>query len=133
GVLRHVRQQLREPRPSLAVLRELELRRGQCATVGTVLTVVLLDLRLVLEGVHLRHRSLHEQEDDALGPTFEVGRLRSQRVGTDGGGQGTRSVVAEQTSQGEIAEPGARCLQHLSSRGREKVWIEHGGFLDYDY
>ena len=66
GVPGHVREQLRDPGARLAVLGELELRRGQRAAAGADLAVVLLQLRLVLEGVHLRHRPFHEQEDDPL-------------------------------------------------------------------
>ena len=36
---------------------------------------------LVLEGVYLRDRALHEKEDDALGPGREVRRFRGQGLG----------------------------------------------------
>ena len=116
-VPRDVRVQLGDPRPGLAVLRELELRPGQRPAPGADLAVVLLELRLVVERVHLGHRPVHEQEDDPLGLHREVRRPRRQRArGRQVRRAGLRRGLAEQPGQGQHAEAGPGVAQDLPPR-----------------
>ncbi len=100
----HVGQQLGEPGARLAVLLEAELGGGERAAAGAGLAAVFLQPRLVFECVHLRDRSLVEEEDDALGLGFDVRRLRRQGFG----GRGFGFILAEQAGKGQVAKTGAR-------------------------
>ena len=62
----------------------LNFERGQGAAAGSDLAVVVLQLRLVFPGVHLRDRPFHEQEDDPLGLHAEVRRLGGEQALADG-------------------------------------------------
>ena len=105
--------------------RELELRRGQRAAAGADLAVVLLELRLVLAGVHLRHRALHEQEDDPLGLRREV----RAACGASGLGACRRSLGVRAARPGPGSRTRRRRLQGLpAGQGMTEhagAWIEH--------
>ena len=75
--------------------------------------VVVLEARLVLEGVELRHRPFHEDEDDPLRPGREVRFAREERAGSGGG---SRLLLAQQTGESDIAEAGRhRGFQDLAA------------------
>ena len=85
-----VREQVAHPRAALAVLAEVPLGAHHAALVAVAaaalglhldgLPVVLVELGLVVEGVHVARAAVHEQEDHALGLARELRRLRHQRV-----------------------------------------------------
>ena len=80
-----IREDLAHLRPALAVLLELEWRLHQIAGLALVigdgarqrLAVVLLQHRLVIEGVHLRRAAVHEQENNVLGLGLEIWNARA--------------------------------------------------------
>ena len=89
--LGHVREQIADPRPALAVPAELPRRLHHLADVGElrrlqlahrlvrVLAVELLQQRLVVEGIHLRRAAVHVEEDDALRLGRVVRQARRRR------------------------------------------------------
>ena len=115
-VLRRVRQQLGHPGAGLAVAGELELRGRQRAAAGADAGVVVLQPRLVLEGVELRHRSFHEDEDDALGLRREVRLLRQE-----GAGGACPGLLSEQPGEGDVAEAGTGALEDLTATERVHI------------
>ena len=72
GVRGDIRQEFGEPGTRLAVLLEGKFRGGQFSAARAALAVVLLQRRLVVEGVRPGHCPLHEDEDDALGLGLEM-------------------------------------------------------------
>ena len=97
----------------------LNFDAGQDAAARPDLAVILLKLRLVIPGVHLRGGAVHEQEDDPLGLTGEVRRLRRQRAGRGPVVRRLldrlRRVLPEQAGQREVAEARAGVLQDLAA------------------
>ena len=105
------------------------LALGQDGAAGQGLPVVLVEHRLVVERVHVRHAAVHHQEDDALGSRLEVqpgqhaalaagwyvrrrGRLRQRRV--------------QHLRQRDEAEAAAQARQRLASgHGHELVIAGH--------
>ena len=67
------------PRTRIPMLSKPEFRCDQFATTGAWLLIILLQSRLVLERIHMRHRSFHKQEDDTLHLCWKVRSLGSQR------------------------------------------------------
>ncbi len=72
---------LRDPRAGLAVLAELELRTGKDSTARSDLAIILLELRLVIPGVHLGRCAIHEEEDDSPGFHRPMWPFRRERTG----------------------------------------------------
>src|SRR5262249_21350399 len=101
-------------RPGVAVLLELELRAGQHGAAGGRLAVVLLQLRLVLEGVVLRHRPVHVDEDEPLSLGGGMRGFWGLRVGGRLLGP-FWWPVRQQAGERDQAEPGTRGLENLAS------------------
>src|SRR5207237_10553712 len=110
-------EQRRDLQAALAALVELPRRGEQLgegrARAGHRLAVEVLELRLVVEGVHVGRRPFHAQEDDVLGAGREVRRA---------GGQGVVLVLllrgpGRGAGEGEVAEARGGALQ--SGAGRD--------------
>jgi hypothetical protein len=94
-------------------LLELELRWGEDASPGARFASFLLDAGLVLERIEARHRSFHEEEDDAFGLRGKLRRLLREWIR-----HGTGGCLSQQARQSKTAEAGARRLQYGASRER---------------
>src|SRR5262249_49106922 len=70
--------------------------------------------RLRVKGIDVRRPAGHEQEDDALGPGFEVGLLRRERVGL--GEQ--LAFLGEHGREGERAESATGSAEEGAAVGR---------------
>ena len=80
NVFGRVGEKVGNPCAGLTVLAEGKFGGGDGSAAGGYFLVVFLDGFLVFPGVHLRHRALHEQENDALGLCREMRRFGGQRV-----------------------------------------------------
>ena len=86
--LRHVGKELADPAAGLAMALELEGRFHQALGLALgldvhgrgALAVVLLQQRLVVEGVHVGDAAVHQQMNHAFGPGRKVRRLGDQGV-----------------------------------------------------
>ena len=87
------------------------------------LAVERVQLRLVLEGVHVAWPAVHEQENHALGLGRQRGVLGRKRVGPRGIPIGRHSLAvneafpAQQSGQRERREAAAHLVQKLTPRG----------------
>src|SRR5262249_31839918 len=101
--------------PALAGLAELPRRGEQLgerrAGPRHRLAVEVVQLRLVVEGVHVRRRPFHAQEDDVPGPSREARRPGGQRVVLLGG-------PGREAGEGEVAEAHRGTLQGGTARER---------------
>src|SRR5262249_5987320 len=117
-------EEVRNPSSALAILGKLPRRLHDLARhrralgwlEGQVLAIILLQARLVVEGINLRGAAVHEQEDDTPGARLVVAGLRSERVPDLG-------RACEEVGEGEIAEPDAGRLQELAAT---QGMLEHG-------
>ena len=112
-----------------AVARELERRLHQVAglalrenrAAGQRLPVVLLQHRLGIEGVHVRHAAVREQENDPLGARLEVQLLQHSRSAR--GGFGGLQRTAEHVGERHHAEAPAHLGESLTARKRTRFVI----------
>ena len=118
-------KQLADPGSALAVLLKLPGRFEEVegfagndlwTLEGKWFPVVALQERLVVEGVDLRRPSVHEQENDSLCPSREVGCLRGQWVGAVQGVTDRRpGLLAQQSCEGQSAEASASPTQYFTA------------------
>jgi len=105
GMLRDVREKIREFHAALAMLAKLarasehgssRLDEGQFQVLGQRgwkrFAMPLIQLGLGIEQVHLAGRALHKQEDHVLRLWREVGLLRRQRIGRLRGDVGVQQI-----------------------------------------
>ena len=78
---------------------------------GQFFAVVANEERLVIEGVHVRRPSVHEEKDDALGPRRKMGFMQAC------GFRSRRSAgeIREKTGESEVTEAATAALQQLAS------------------
>src|SRR5262249_1421353 len=86
---------------------------------GEGLAVALLQLRLVVEGVHLAGAARHEEPDDCLGPGGEVRR--------PGRPHGRRPLAVQEPGQGQRAAAQPRAAEELAPRQRQEGEVTRGG------
>ena len=109
GVLGDICEDLGDPLPALAVLREFE-RRCEQLSFFAGLAAVGLELRLVVERVHVRRAALHREEDDALRLRGEMRRSHRERRPA----RGIR--VACEALEREPAEAGGDGFENVTPR-----------------
>ncbi len=124
-VLRHVREEFAHRQPALAVLLEPPRRLQQFARLRKLhprllerirFSVVALEQRLRIEGVHVARPAFHEEEHDALRPRRKVRRLWRQRIGH----RGLRLLASEHGLQRKVAKADGAALQ----QGAAGDWLE---------
>ncbi len=106
--------------PASAMLRKLE-RRAKCRASlalsalrgrqGT--TVILVENRLRIERIDVRHSAVQKEMNDSLRLRREVRRLRSQRMRHRR--LGTNRLAAQQVRETEHSEPNPRSAQHFAT------------------
>ena len=139
--LAHARENVADPLAALAIPLESERRReepvlgvpkGLPVHDGGTLPLVLPDLRLVVEGVHLGGPARHEELDHVLGPGSEMGRPGRQRRtrcrerrSRIPGPQNT--LVSQDARQTQDAESRTQPVQHVAAVQRRWLQgVEHG-------
>ena len=122
-----MRPQLAEVETALAVLLELERRLHQHAGAALGLdllarqrlAVVLVEHRLGIEAVDLRHATVHEQKDDLPGPGREVGAAAGDgAAGARMQSAGLEQRLLDHVGKGQHAEAGSHSTQSFTSRDR---------------
>src|SRR5262249_47187093 len=127
----HVGEQLRDPRPRLSMPSEAELGSRQRAAPRTAAAVIALQAQLVLEGVHLRQRPFHEQEDDALRFDGIMRPPRRQRP-LRRIGRGPLCMLSEHSGESNVAKPRTCGFERLAT-GENGTLVMHRITLLSDY
>ncbi len=119
-LLREIREQLADPEPTLPVLRKFPARAEQLGAGDAARLVGIgVQLRLVIESIHVRRRAAHAEKDDAFRPRGEMRGLDGERAG-----RRRRRPVGERT-EGQPAEPAGERAQCVAA-GEEMVGRVHG-------
>jgi hypothetical protein len=123
-VIRHVREEFGDPASALTVLAEFPkrfhdalLRGFFFAAVGDVARVVEIKhlavafekSGLVIERVEMARAALHENENDAVGFSFEMGRARGKRVCC------RERLTARHAGEREIAKSACEIFQKVAA------------------
>ena len=134
---RHVGQDVGDPRAALAMLLPAEGRFEQLAAgreksglriaARQHLPAALLQLGLVVEGIHVRRRARHEKPDDGLRARRENRDFGQERIDRGGGAR----LLVQQRGQRERAEPLPDLLEKFATRWEDEssgcFVVEHGG------
>ncbi len=124
GALADMRKQFAELRPALPIFLEAERRLHQDAGLALGhdlfarhrLPVVLVEHRLRVERVDLRHSAVHEQKDDLLGARLEVWLGDHWTAGRCRSSTGPEHGLIDQVGERRHAEAGAHRTQCLATR-----------------
>ena len=125
---REMRQHVAAPQTRLATLTERPLGTEQGSGLHVAaalfercgLTVATVQLRLVVEEVHLRGPSVHEEKNAGLGLRRKVGRFHSHRIRRHAGchvGPRKETIGLEQSGQCQTGETRTELRQEITPGG----------------